>query len=99
MISIARATTKSGSHPPVLLLYGFSCSSLSPFCMYSYPSCYHCFCCCLQGSCAADLYRHPQLDADIEAVKEIYSENSVSIRWDSTLGMEGSKPVSKLLQC
>lgn len=37
----------------------------------------------VQGSCAADLYRHPQLDADIEAVKEIYSENSVSIRWDS----------------
>lgn len=34
----------------------------------------------VQGSCAADLYRHPQLDADIEAVKEIYSENSVSIR-------------------
>lgn len=40
----------------------------------------------IQGSCAADLYRHPQLDADIEAVKEIYSENSVSIRWDSTSG-------------
>lgn len=39
-----------------------------------------------QGSCAADLYRHPQLDADIEAVKEIYSENSVSIRWGSTSG-------------
>ncbi|GCB72262.1 hypothetical protein scyTo_0001899 [Scyliorhinus torazame] len=32
-----------------------------------------------QGSCAADLYRHPQLDADIEAVKEIYGENSVSV--------------------
>lgn len=38
----------------------------------------------VQGSCAADLYRHPQLDADIEAVKEIYSENSVFIRWDLT---------------
>lgn len=35
----------------------------------------------LQGTCAADLYRHPQLDADIEAVKEIYSENAVSVRW------------------
>lgn len=34
-----------------------------------------------QGTCAADLYRHPQLDADIEAVKEIYSENAVSVRW------------------
>ena len=43
----------------------------------------------VQGSCAADLYRHPQLDADIEAVKEIYSENSVSIRWGSTSGMAG----------
>lgn len=29
----------------------------------------------VQGSCAADLYRHPQLDVDIEAVKETYSEN------------------------
>lgn len=38
-----------------------------------------------QGSCAADLYRHPQLDADIEAVKEIYSENSVSIREYGTI--------------
>lgn len=35
----------------------------------------------LQGTCAADLYRHPQLDADIEAVKEIYSENAVAVRW------------------
>lgn len=34
-----------------------------------------------QGTCAADLYRHPQLDADIEAVKEIYSENAVAVRW------------------
>ena len=47
-----------------------------------------------QGSCAADLYRHPQLDADIEAVKEIYSENSVSIRWDSTSGMAGDSATS-----
>lgn len=35
----------------------------------------------LQGTCVADLYRHPQLDADIEAVKELYSENAVSVRW------------------
>uniref|UniRef100_A0A5F9C6S5 Poly(ADP-ribose) polymerase family member 6 n=1 Tax=Oryctolagus cuniculus TaxID=9986 RepID=A0A5F9C6S5_RABIT len=39
----------------------------------------------VQGSCAADLYRHPQLDADIEAVKELYSENSVSIREYGTI--------------
>lgn len=39
----------------------------------------------VQGSCAADLYRHPQLDADIEAVKEIYSENSVSVREYGTI--------------
>ncbi|XP_038640077.1 protein mono-ADP-ribosyltransferase PARP6 isoform X3 [Scyliorhinus canicula] len=39
----------------------------------------------LQGSCAADLYRHPQLDADIEAVKEIYGENSVSVREYGTI--------------
>uniref|UniRef100_A0A8D1RA52 Multifunctional fusion protein n=1 Tax=Sus scrofa TaxID=9823 RepID=A0A8D1RA52_PIG len=39
----------------------------------------------VQGSCAADLYRHPQLDADIEAVKEIYSENSVFIREYGTI--------------
>ncbi|KAG2471379.1 PARP6 polymerase, partial [Polypterus senegalus] len=34
----------------------------------------------VQGSCAADLYRHPQLDVDIEAVKEIYSDTAVSVR-------------------
>ncbi|XP_052387901.1 protein mono-ADP-ribosyltransferase PARP6-like isoform X3 [Carassius gibelio] len=34
----------------------------------------------IQGSCAADLYRHPQLDADIEAVKDIYTDSAVSIR-------------------
>uniref|UniRef100_A0A8C8RIT1 Poly(ADP-ribose) polymerase family member 6 n=1 Tax=Pelusios castaneus TaxID=367368 RepID=A0A8C8RIT1_9SAUR len=39
----------------------------------------------VQGTCAADLYRHPQLDADIEAVKEIYSENSVSAREYGTI--------------
>uniref|UniRef100_A0A8C3LRN3 Poly [ADP-ribose] polymerase n=1 Tax=Chrysolophus pictus TaxID=9089 RepID=A0A8C3LRN3_CHRPC len=37
------------------------------------------------GTCAADLYRHPQLDADIEAVKEIYSENAVSVREYGTI--------------
>ncbi|XP_036312761.1 protein mono-ADP-ribosyltransferase PARP6 isoform X5 [Pipistrellus kuhlii] len=47
----------------------------------------------VQGSCAADLYRHPQLDADIEAVKEVYSENSVSVRWDSTSEMAVDKPL------
>ncbi|RXM34109.1 Poly [ADP-ribose] polymerase 6 [Acipenser ruthenus] len=34
----------------------------------------------IQGSCAADLYRHPQLDADIEAVKEIYTDTALSVR-------------------
>uniref|UniRef100_A0A8C5WIM6 Poly [ADP-ribose] polymerase n=1 Tax=Leptobrachium leishanense TaxID=445787 RepID=A0A8C5WIM6_9ANUR len=38
-----------------------------------------------QGTCCADLYRHPQLDADIEAVKEIYSENAVSVREYGTI--------------
>uniref|UniRef100_H0Z1Q5 Poly(ADP-ribose) polymerase family member 6 n=1 Tax=Taeniopygia guttata TaxID=59729 RepID=H0Z1Q5_TAEGU len=38
-----------------------------------------------QGTCAADLYRHPQLDADIEAVKEIYSENAVAVREYGTI--------------
>ncbi|NXY79170.1 PARP6 polymerase, partial [Glareola pratincola] len=39
----------------------------------------------VQGTCAADLYRHPQLDADIEAVKEIYSENAVAVREYGTI--------------
>ncbi|XP_048338005.1 protein mono-ADP-ribosyltransferase PARP6 [Sphaerodactylus townsendi] len=39
----------------------------------------------VQGTCAADLYRHPQLDADIEAVKELYSENSVSVRCSNSM--------------
>ncbi|XP_039195422.1 protein mono-ADP-ribosyltransferase PARP6 isoform X7 [Crotalus tigris] len=39
----------------------------------------------VQGTCAADLYRHPQLDVDIEAVKELYSENSVSVREYGTI--------------
>lgn len=37
----------------------------------------------LQGSCAADLYRHPQLDADIEAVKDIYTDSAVSVRYST----------------
>ncbi|NXF90488.1 PARP6 polymerase, partial [Eubucco bourcierii] len=39
----------------------------------------------VQGTCVADLYRHPQLDADIEAVKEIYSENAVAVREYGTI--------------
>ncbi|XP_041074588.1 protein mono-ADP-ribosyltransferase PARP6-like isoform X2 [Polyodon spathula] len=39
----------------------------------------------IQGSCAADLYRHPQLDADIEAVKEIYTETALSVREYGTI--------------
>ncbi|XP_073435541.1 protein mono-ADP-ribosyltransferase PARP6 isoform X2 [Dendrobates tinctorius] len=39
----------------------------------------------VQGTCCADLYRHPQLDADIEAVKEIYSENAVFVREYGTI--------------
>uniref|UniRef100_A0A4W6EIC4 Poly [ADP-ribose] polymerase n=1 Tax=Lates calcarifer TaxID=8187 RepID=A0A4W6EIC4_LATCA len=42
-------------------------------------------CCLLQGSCAADLYRHPQLDADIEAVKDIYTDSAVSVREYGTI--------------
>ncbi|XP_061670615.1 protein mono-ADP-ribosyltransferase PARP6 isoform X5 [Syngnathoides biaculeatus] len=34
----------------------------------------------IQGSCAADLYRHPQLDADIEAVKDIYTDSAIAVR-------------------
>ncbi|XP_061820486.1 protein mono-ADP-ribosyltransferase PARP6 isoform X3 [Nerophis lumbriciformis] len=34
----------------------------------------------IQGGCAADLYRHPQLDADIEAVKDIYTDSAISVR-------------------
>ncbi|XP_067351359.1 protein mono-ADP-ribosyltransferase PARP6 isoform X6 [Channa argus] len=37
------------------------------------------------GSCAADLYRHPQLDADIEAVKDIYTDSAVSVREYGTI--------------
>ncbi|XP_035760845.1 protein mono-ADP-ribosyltransferase PARP6-like [Neolamprologus brichardi] len=48
--------------------------------------CYNCDqCCLLQGSCAADLYRHPQLDADIEAVKDIYTDSAISVREYGTI--------------
>ncbi|XP_063045096.1 protein mono-ADP-ribosyltransferase PARP6 [Engraulis encrasicolus] len=39
----------------------------------------------IQGSCAADLYRHPQLDADIEAVKDIYTETAINVREYGTI--------------
>ncbi|XP_029109282.1 protein mono-ADP-ribosyltransferase PARP6 isoform X3 [Scleropages formosus] len=39
----------------------------------------------IQGSCAADLYRHPQLDADIEAVKDIYTDSAISVREYGTI--------------
>ncbi|XP_051580952.1 protein mono-ADP-ribosyltransferase PARP6-like isoform X1 [Xyrauchen texanus] len=39
----------------------------------------------IQGSCAADLYRHPQLDADIEAVKDIYTDSAVAVREYGTI--------------
>ncbi|XP_056269384.1 protein mono-ADP-ribosyltransferase PARP6 isoform X3 [Pseudoliparis swirei] len=39
----------------------------------------------IQGSCAADLYRHTQLDADIEAVKDIYTDSAVSVREYGTI--------------
>lgn len=49
-----------------------------------------------QGTCAADLYRHPQLDADIEAVKEIYSENAVAVRWVLPVSPPVSPPATQL---
>ncbi|XP_044212760.1 protein mono-ADP-ribosyltransferase PARP6-like [Thunnus albacares] len=36
--------------------------------------------CGIHESCPTDLYRHPQLDADIEAVRTLYSDSAVSIR-------------------
>lgn len=43
-----------------------------------------------QGSCAADLYRHPQLDADIEAVKDIYMDSAISVRYCKSVTYSGS---------
>ncbi|KAM7396896.1 hypothetical protein PAMP_019901 [Pampus punctatissimus] len=34
----------------------------------------------MQESCATDLYRNPQLDTDIEAVRKLYSDSAVSVR-------------------
>uniref|UniRef100_A0A667WJT3 Uncharacterized protein n=1 Tax=Myripristis murdjan TaxID=586833 RepID=A0A667WJT3_9TELE len=39
----------------------------------------------IQGSCATDLYRHPQLDTDIEAVRTLYSHAAVSVREYGTI--------------
>uniref|UniRef100_A0A8C4FGT5 Poly [ADP-ribose] polymerase n=1 Tax=Dicentrarchus labrax TaxID=13489 RepID=A0A8C4FGT5_DICLA len=33
-----------------------------------------------EESCATDLYHHPQLDTDIEAVRTLYSDSAVSVR-------------------
>lgn len=37
--------------------------------------------CFLQGNYAADLYCHPQLDIDVGAVKDIYSDSAVGVRY------------------
>uniref|UniRef100_A0A3Q2ZT30 Poly(ADP-ribose) polymerase family member 6 n=1 Tax=Kryptolebias marmoratus TaxID=37003 RepID=A0A3Q2ZT30_KRYMA len=34
----------------------------------------------IQESCAAEPYRHPQLDTDMEAVRTLYSDSAVSVR-------------------
>uniref|UniRef100_A0A8C4FE84 Poly [ADP-ribose] polymerase n=1 Tax=Dicentrarchus labrax TaxID=13489 RepID=A0A8C4FE84_DICLA len=39
-----------------------------------------CLCLSRQESCATDLYHHPQLDTDIEAVRTLYSDSAVSVR-------------------
>ncbi|XP_062245704.1 protein mono-ADP-ribosyltransferase PARP6-like [Platichthys flesus] len=36
--------------------------------------------CGIQESCATDLYHHPQLETDIEAVRTLYSDSGVSVR-------------------
>ncbi|KAE8296158.1 Poly [ADP-ribose] polymerase 6 [Larimichthys crocea] len=36
--------------------------------------------CQIHESCATDLYHHPQLETDIEAVRTLYSDSAVSIR-------------------
>ncbi|XP_051237783.1 protein mono-ADP-ribosyltransferase PARP6-like isoform X2 [Dicentrarchus labrax] len=36
--------------------------------------------CGIHESCATDLYHHPQLDTDIEAVRTLYSDSAVSVR-------------------
>ncbi|KAM4618218.1 protein mono-ADP-ribosyltransferase PARP6-like [Polymixia lowei] len=39
----------------------------------------------IQGSCDTDLYRHPQLDKDIEAVRALYSDTAVSVKEYGTI--------------
>ncbi|XP_035521008.1 protein mono-ADP-ribosyltransferase PARP6-like [Morone saxatilis] len=36
--------------------------------------------CGIHESCTTDLYHHPQLDTDIEAVRTLYSDSAVSVR-------------------
>ncbi|KAM9352337.1 protein mono-ADP-ribosyltransferase PARP6-like [Symphorus nematophorus] len=36
--------------------------------------------CGIYESCATDLYHHPQLDTDIEAVRTFYSDSAISVR-------------------
>uniref|UniRef100_A0AAZ3RJK6 Poly [ADP-ribose] polymerase n=1 Tax=Oncorhynchus tshawytscha TaxID=74940 RepID=A0AAZ3RJK6_ONCTS len=38
------------------------------------------FLCEIHEGCATDLYRHPQLDMDIDSVKAIYADTAVSVR-------------------
>ncbi|XP_045063623.1 protein mono-ADP-ribosyltransferase PARP6-like isoform X2 [Coregonus clupeaformis] len=38
------------------------------------------FLCEIQEGCSTDLYRHPQLDMDIDSVKAIYTDTAVSVR-------------------
>uniref|UniRef100_A0A8C2JW19 Poly (ADP-ribose) polymerase family, member 6b n=1 Tax=Cyprinus carpio TaxID=7962 RepID=A0A8C2JW19_CYPCA len=40
---------------------------------------------CLQGHYTTDLSRHPQLDIDVGAVRDIYSESAVSVREYETI--------------
>uniref|UniRef100_A0A8C4FF12 Poly [ADP-ribose] polymerase n=1 Tax=Dicentrarchus labrax TaxID=13489 RepID=A0A8C4FF12_DICLA len=49
-------------------------------CEWFNPSAPLCLCLSRQESCATDLYHHPQLDTDIEAVRTLYSDSAVSVR-------------------
>uniref|UniRef100_A0A3B3Y711 PARP catalytic domain-containing protein n=1 Tax=Poecilia mexicana TaxID=48701 RepID=A0A3B3Y711_9TELE len=47
------------------------------------------FLCGIQESCATDLYHHHQLDADVAAVRSVYSEAAISVReYPSIDGMD-----------
>ncbi|XP_008410186.1 poly [ADP-ribose] polymerase 6-like isoform X2 [Poecilia reticulata] len=47
------------------------------------------FLCRIQESCATDLYHHHQLDADVAAVRSVYSDAAVSVReYPSIDGMD-----------